>query len=162
MAHGGVIASLVGLLFGVLPNKPRRLGNVANTAMTTIDLSGGHPTLLAFNDATHVAPLPSWGQDRLERGATVVALVPESFEYDAPVTPLADADLREHLSGLARERPGERLGVSVDEERWRHYATSVLGESVRLGPPSGATHVVVSERGHTLADLNVGPWRDAA
>jgi len=37
----GAREALVGLLFGVTPNEPRRLGNVANTSMTTIRYEGG-------------------------------------------------------------------------------------------------------------------------
>lgn len=155
-AHGGVIASLVGLLFGVTPNKPRRLGNVANTAMTTIRYDGDRPTLLRYNDATHVGPLPAWGQERLERGATVVALVPEAYAYDAPMKAITDGDLGEHITSLAAAHPGERVGLVVEPDRWSSFTVSVLGNEVALGAPLGPTHVVVSERGHTLADLNVG------
>jgi len=154
-AHGGVIASLVGLLFGVSRDK-RRLGNVANTAMTTIRHDGKRPTLLRYNDATHVGPLPAWGLERLERGATVVGLVPESFVYDAPMKDAAEGDLGAHLTTLAEAHPGQRLGVVVDRKRWNDFALSVLGNRIALGVPLGATHVVVGEQGHTLADLNVG------
>lgn len=155
-AHGGVIASLVGLLFGVLPAKPRRLGNVSNTAITTLRIVGGEPALVRYNDATHVAPLTSWGQERLEGGATVVGLVPESFTYDAETRAHEGGDLRDALAGLGRERPGDRLGLTIDEDTWRRYAHGILGRAIPLGPVRGATHVVVSEHGQTLADLNVG------
>jgi broad specificity phosphatase PhoE len=154
-AHGGVIASLVGLLFGVSRDK-RRLGNVANTAITTIRHDGKRPTLLRYNDATHVGPLPAWGQERLERGATVVGLVPESYRYDVPLKDPVDGDLGTHLSTLAEAHPGERLGVIVDPKRWNEFTRSVLGEQVALGAPLGPTHVVISEHGQALADLNVG------
>lgn len=155
-AHGGVIASLVGLLFGVTPNKPRRLGNVANTAMTTIRYEGVRPTLLRYNDATHVGPLPSWGQERLGKGATVVALVPEAYAYDAPMKGVADEDLAPQLLTLAEAHPGERVGLVVAPDHWTRFTVSILGNEVALGAPLGPTHVVVSERGQTLADLNVG------
>lgn len=154
-AHGGVIASLVGLLFGVSRDK-RRLGNVANTAMTTIRHDGQRPSLLRYNDATHVGPLPAWGQERLERGATVVGLVPESYRYDAPLKESSEGDLAAHLGTLAEAHPGERLGLVVDPKRWSAFALSVLGNQVALGAPLGPTHVVITEDGHTLADLNVG------
>ncbi len=154
-AHGGVIASLVGVLFGVGRDR-RRLGNVANTAMTTIRYDGDRPTLLRYNDATHVGPLPSWGQERLERGATVVALVPEAYAYDAPMKGSASRDLREHITSLAGAHPGERIGLVVAPELWSTFAVSVLGNEVALGVPLGPTHVVVGEDGHALADLNVG------
>lgn len=154
-AHGGVIASLVGLLFGVGRDK-RRLGNVANTAITTIRHDGTRPTLLRYNDATHVGPLPAWGQERLERGATVVGLVPASYRYDVPLRDAGEGDLAAHLGSLAEAHPGERVGVVVDPQRWNAFALSVLGSEVALAPPMGPTHVVITERGHTLADLNVG------
>lgn len=154
-AHGGVIASLVGVLFGVGRDR-RRLGNVANTAMTTIRYDGDRPTLLRYNDATHVGPLPSWGQERLEQGATVVALVPEAYAYDAPMKGNAEADLGGHLSTLAAAHPGERIGLVVAPAPWSTFATSILGNQVALGAPLGPTHVVVTEDGHALADLNVG------
>ena len=155
-AHGGVIASLVGSLFGIAPSRPRRLGNVSNTAMTTVRIDGERTSLLRYNDTTHVAPLSSWGRERLAQGATVVGLVPESFAYDAETRTHAGGDLREALTALGRERPGDRLGLAIDEQAWRAYARGILGCEVPLGPALGATHVVVSERGQTLADLNVG------
>jgi len=154
-AHGGVIASLVGVLFGVGRDR-RRLGNVENTAMTTIRYEGDRPTLLRYNDATHVGPLPSWGQERLEQGATVVALVPEAYAYDAPMKGSAEGDLGRHIASLAEAHPGERVGLVVEPAPWSVFATSILGHQVALGSPLGPTHVVVTEQGHALADLNVG------
>ncbi len=154
-AHGGVIASLVGLLFNVARDK-RRLGNVANTAITTIRHDGERPTLLRYNDATHVGPLPSWGQERLEKGATVVGLVPESYEYDAPTEAATEGELGAHLLSLAESHPGQRLGLVVDPKRWSDLTLSILGNPIALGAPLGPTHVVISEHGQSLADLNVG------
>lgn len=154
-AHGGVIASLVGVLFGVGRDR-RRLGNVANTAMTTIRYEGDRPTLLRYNDATHVGPLPSWGQERLDQGATVVALVPAAYAYDAPMKGNAETDLGRHITNLAEAHPGERVGLVVEPAHWTSFATSILGNQIALGSPLGPTHVVVTEHGHALADLNVG------
>ena len=154
-AHGGVIASLVGVLFGIARDR-RRLGNVSNTAMTTIRYEGDHPTLLRYNDATHVGPLPSWGQEQLEQGATVVALVPETYTYDAPMKGRAGGDLGHHVASLARIHPGDRVGLVVEPAPWHAFTTSILGHQVALGSPLGPTHVVVTEQGHALADLNVG------
>ena len=69
---------------------------------------------------------------------------------------ITDGDLGEHITSLAAAHPGERVGLVVEPDRWSSFTVSVLGNEVALGPPLGPTHVVVSERGHTLADLNVG------
>ena len=162
-AHGGVIASLVASILNLIPSRPRRLGNVANAAMTTLRFEtpeDAAPSLEVFNDGTHVDPLTQWSRDRMVKGAAVVGFVPAGATYHAAVEDLphgfSEESFHEHLVGYATSRPGENFGLRVATPLWAPFARRLLGPSVQLAEATRVTHVVVSDRGHTLADFNVG------
>lgn len=157
-SHGGLIASVVRRRLGLSMRRPRRLGNVNNTAMTTLrfDDRGWH--LVRYNDALHLGPLGKWSSERLKRGCTVVALhetLPESYQAPQRTYALAalDSSPDEALTRLATDHPGERIGLALDPDEQRGLVSRIL-DVEHAGDTSGVTHVVASERGHTLAELN--------
>lgn len=153
-SHGGLIASVVRRCLGLSMRRPRRLGNVNNTAMTTMrfDDTGWH--LVRYNDALHLGPIGKWSAERLKRGCTVVALhetLPDG--YAAPERTYALSALGDDaLTRLASDHPGERIGLTLDADAQGGLVSEILEVEQRAG--SGVTHVVASERGHTLAELN--------
>ncbi len=122
-SHGGFIASYVAAAFGISRDKPRRLGNVANTSVTTIEFSEGRARLVRFNDTTHLAPLGAWGTERLEEhGGTAIALSTDA-DVDAQSAPPpvevhalgagVPNDPREAVDALVQRHPRQRVALTM-------------------------------------------------
>ena len=158
--HGGVVAALVGTLFGVARRRPRRLANVANTALTSVRFDGGRATLLRFNDTTHLDERPAWGEERRRDGAALVALgeagAADVTSYDHGQRPLPEGDLDAAVAWVAQRHGGERIALRAPREAHARYARALLSPSARVEASDGVTHVVASDRGATLADFNAG------
>lgn len=106
VAHGGAIAALFAGLLGIGGRHPRPLGQVVNTALSTVEVEEGVFTLRRWNDATHLAPVGSWTAERLTRGDGVVGLVShQTPAADEPVP--SGGRLRGGPSALAIEHLGE-------------------------------------------------------
>ncbi len=141
VAHGGVIITLLSRLLGVPQLRPRRLGKLANTALSTVLLGEG-TTLERYNDAAHCAGTPLW-MDEVQRGRGVLHFT----DRGAPLDPLnwqqAAAGARLEVSGTGVEGPcAAQVGVS--------------GQLLPLRP--GAHAVVISDpEAATLWSWNVGP-----
>ncbi len=168
-SHGGFIASLVAGTFAISRERPTRLGNVANTSVTTLEFDGERARLLRFNDTSHLGPINSWGEERLERGGTAVSLLPAGehewyargdaeyvFGGEGEGERIAASDLSEVVSILAQRHPGARVGVRVSAEALRDHAHHVLSSSDTVGEARGVTHVVALEGRQALADYNLG------
>ena len=158
--HGGVVASLVSTLFGVARRRPRRLANVANTALTSIRFSGERATLLRFNDTTHLDAPPKWREARRKDGAALVALG-ETGPRDLPSyrhgeSPLPAGDLEVAVAWVAERHGGERIALEVPRDAHARYARDLLSASAQVEASDGLTHIVASERGASLADFNAG------
>ncbi|MEM9073347.1 MAG: histidine phosphatase family protein [Myxococcota bacterium] len=159
--HGGVIGAVVTQLFGLEPRRPRRLGNVNNTAITTLSFEPGQTRLERYNDTLHLGPVGKWGTQRLANGCTVVSLwsdeapanyeVPKVLHESAAVPEGADP-----MEWLAGKHPGERVALQAPADRIAAITEEILTPEV-AGAPRGVTHIVASERGHTLASLHCGP-----
>lgn len=158
--HGGVVAALVSTLFGVARRRPRRLANVANTALTSVRFEKGRATLLRFNDTMHLEVAPGWREERRRDGATVVALGeagPDDVPtYDHGKSPLPAGDLDVAVAWVAERHGGERVALRTSRDAHAHYARTILSPSARVEATDGVTHVVASERGASLADFNAG------
>lgn len=153
-AHGGVIASLVLDLFGLGRQRPRPLGHVDNTGLTTLRFAPGLPPRLErFNDSLHLGPVGKWGAARLAAGGTVVAAwehaPPEN--YDAPRTVRTLAELPEGtepaLRTLGQEHQGQRVGLRASSAELAALTAELLGPNVATRP-RGVSHVVVEPEGH--------------
>ncbi|MCB9612075.1 MAG: histidine phosphatase family protein [Sandaracinus sp.] len=153
--HGGVVASLVTALFGVPLRRPRALGNVTNTGVTTIRFDEDGPKLLRYNDHLHLGAPTGWSEERREAGATLVSLLTDPPEgYAAPSLRYAhDVVEPETLQRLVSEHAGKRVAVDTGAEAVARLVAQVLGGE-RFEVPRGVTHVVASEHGVTLADFN--------
>lgn len=154
-SHGGLIASIVRGRLGLSMRRPRRLGNVNNTAVTTLRYDDGEWSLQRYNDTLHLGPVGKWGAERLKRGCTVVALhqeLPELYEKPNQTYELDELS-SDALAQLAQKHGGERVGLQLEPDTQRAMVAEILGDS-RVGEATGVTHVVASERGHTLAEMN--------
>ncbi|MEM1417343.1 MAG: hypothetical protein AAGH15_20765, partial [Myxococcota bacterium] len=153
-------AALVSTLFGVARRRPRRLANVANTAVTSVRFDGEKPTLLRFNDTMHLTAAPVWGAQRRAAGAALVALgerAPEGVTaYGHGEAPLPHADLDTSVGWMAERHAGQRVALRAGRDAHAAYARSLLSPSARVAASDGLTHVVASDRGRTLADFNAG------
>ena len=84
VAHGGVIIGLVSGMVGIRSLRPRPLGRVMNTGMTTLRHEDGAWRLLRFNDGRHLGPVGSWASERLGRGDAVISLIGYDDAVDEP------------------------------------------------------------------------------
>ncbi|MBX3248849.1 MAG: histidine phosphatase family protein [Myxococcales bacterium] len=154
--HGGVIAALLTTLLGVR-RRPRALGNVTNTGVTTIRFEANAPLLVRFNDHLHLGGPRGWSEERREGGAALISVLTDELHgYTQP--PIAyDADELDDdpFGHLASSHAGERVALRATPERATAWVSAALGPS-RFAPIRGVTHVVASERGYTLADLSSG------
>lgn len=166
-SHGGFIASLVAGTFAISRDRPTRLGNVANTSVTTIEFEGDRARLLRFNDTSHLGPLNTWGEDRLQKGATAVSLLPGEHDWyargeaeyafgEGEGERIDAGSVSELVSILAQRHPGARVGVRLSADTLRDHAHHVLASSDAVGEARGVTHVVVHEGRQALADYNLG------
>lgn len=155
--HGGVIAALLTTLLGVR-RRPRALGNVTNTGVTTLRFEASTPLLVRFNDHLHLGGPRGWSEERREGGAALVSLLTDELHgYESPDISYDADDLDDDPFGhLASSHRGERVALRASPERATAWVTSALGPS-RFAPLRGVTHVVASERGYALADLSSGP-----
>ena len=157
-SHGGLIASVVRRVLGLSMRKPRRLGNVNNTGVTTIRFDGGTRSLARYNDTLHLGPLGKWSEERLKRGCTVVAVhesLPDAYEAPERTYSLDElgGDAARAIAQLVSEHPGQRVGLVADA-RAQHGLVAEILDAREVGAARGVTHLVASERGHTLAELN--------
>ena len=75
-SHGGVISTIAALALGVRDRRPRPLGRIVNTSVTTLRYhDDGALDVLRYNDASHLGSLGSWTQERHAAGNTVITLV---------------------------------------------------------------------------------------
>lgn len=164
-AHGGVIASLVVAVLGIDPRRPRRLGNVDNTALTVLRWENDRFLLRRFNDATHLQALGSWGSERKGEGASIVTLVPtprvaDASEFAEVYAHGDDVPVAERVTELGAKHRGRRVALQGEPSALHAYVEDLLGapddENVRALPPSGLTHVVTLDDKRTLADYNAG------
>ena len=76
ITHGGVIHSLVSGLLGLRESRPRPIGRIANTGLTTVRFGeDGATTLLRYNDGGHLGPINQWVSERIKASDAVVTLV---------------------------------------------------------------------------------------
>lgn len=169
-SHGGFIASYVAATFAISRDKPRRLGNVANTSVTTIEFEDGKPRLIRFNDTTHLAPLGSWGQERIEeKGATAIALTPwdgdaEGPEPDVetyalgelPGESLSVDDPKQAVQALVARHPKARVALRLPPDACLELVEDCMGSRGVLGVSRGTSHVIVHDGQRTMADINTG------
>lgn len=178
-AHGGVIASLVVKVLQVSPARPRRLGNVDNTALTVLRWENDRFVLGRFNDATHLRSLGDWGTEKKHEGATIVTLLPPGQRAEPPddfagVYALDEGErVRGKIDELGGRYRGRRVALQGSTDALEDYVDEVLGETRSPGlgsgpadmlrpanrrvlPPRGLTHVVSLEGAQTLANFNVG------
>lgn len=111
VTHGGVIHGLLSGLLGLRDMRPRPIGRVANTAVSTLRLDGDTVELVRFNDTGHLAPTTPWADERLRQGDTVVTLVSHDARTGGASSP---PPTKPESGGRLRGAPGmlelERLG----------------------------------------------------
>ncbi len=164
VAHGGIIASTLGHLFSLPRKHPRPLGNIHNTAITTVRFEGDRVALDRYNDALHAGPLSKWAKARLEKGDCAIGLFHDHlphgytpgvghYEFDSE----DPADLEDALANLQAEHAGQRITMKVPARAIRRLSTELLtSEAVRQA--SGITHAIRGSSGTTFADLCVGSF----
>ncbi len=141
-SHGGLIGMTVAGLFGLPYRKPRRMGNIVNTSMTTLRFDGDDVRLLQFNDSLHLGPEGSWATKQRKRGAAIVDLCSDE---SAP-----EFDLAAHVAVQSKSNAGQRVVVPAPAALIRRYANQLM-DSDATDLSSGVTQVVSSDRGQTLA-----------
>ncbi len=124
VTHGGVLHGLLSGLLGLRERRPRPIGRMANTSVTTVRLDGDSVELVRFNDVSHLGPSHPWARERLEAGDTVVTLV-ACGEADGSAPSPDDA-----RAGRMRDAP--RL---LDVERLGGWYAAV--DHVVTGPDAG-------------------------
>lgn len=152
--HGGVVAALVTALFDIPLRRPRALGNVTNTGVTTLRFEDGVARLVRYNDHLHLGGPSGWPEERREAGATLVSLLTGVAEgYQPPSLRYThDALGADALREVVMRHAGERVAIDASAEQVARVVESVLGNR-NFVPPQGVTHVVASEHGLTLADF---------
>ncbi len=163
-AHGGVIASLVLDLFGLGQRRPRPLGHVDNTGLTTIRLRRGTRRLERFNDTLHLGPVGRWSAARVREGAALVTLwegsPPSGYEPPPRVVALEELgteDPRAQLGTLGREHPGRRIGLRASSVAIAALTAELLAPNV-AARPRGLTQLVVDPKGQcAVGSLHCGP-----
>lgn len=124
VTHGAVIQAIASGAIGIRERRPRPLGPVSNTSMTTLRFEKGRPTLLRYNDATHAAPTHRWVAERLRLGEEIVR---------------ASADIAyEHVGNLGLPEPrsfGELPADTVAHFLRSPKATTVIDYNVEPADP---------------------------
>ena len=143
ITHGGVIHGLLSGLLGLREMRPRPIGRVSNTGVSTVRLHRDTAELVRFNDIGHLGPVSHWADERARHGDTVITLVSHDARADrasAPPPPVEEA-----AGGRLRGAPGmldiERLGSwygSLDHlyagpEAHLRNAAAVLGLRREVG-----------------------------
>ncbi len=118
VAHGGVISALVAGVLELRDRRPRPLGRIVNTAMTTFRIEGRVVELVRLNDASHA---DDQGPPRSIEGASAAIALSGIFDPDERFGPHlrtwaastrrlhCDAELRAVADQVARET-GRELG----------------------------------------------------
>lgn len=77
VTHGGVIHTVMSGLLGLRDRRPRPIGRVMNTAITTVRFDGDVVELVRYNDACHARGLgsPGWDDDVPHRTWGAVSLI---------------------------------------------------------------------------------------
>jgi|GEM_PF-377377 len=81
VAHGGVIITLLSDLLGVSPARPRLLGKLTNTSLTSLAFTPGGVQVLAYNDGLHVDAAATW-RNEAARSRAVLALRADAGAQD--------------------------------------------------------------------------------
>ena len=116
VAHGGVIITLLSGLLGVMRMRPRLLGKLSNTSITSLQRTPDGVFVDVYNDGLHVDEQATWRREVAEKNRPLVRLEvgaegDESIDLPAAFESRAD---RLHVSGRALQRwaeaqlPGER------------------------------------------------------
>ena len=159
---------LAQILFVQVQRQVKIYVELARSAESTAERRKVHepetPRLLQYNDTLHLGPVGKWGEERRQAGAAVLALMADE-QAPAGYTPTEQAytlgrdegahhdDPLEAIGELARRHGGERVTLRGEGDALRELVHRILARPVTVGP-AGVTHVVASERGHTLADFN--------
>lgn len=91
VSHGGILSTLVAARMSIGHLRPRPLGRIVNTGVTTLRFDGGVVTLGRYNDGSHVSPRGDWVPERLEAGDAVLVLVASDAREVGPIDRLAAA-----------------------------------------------------------------------
>ena len=144
VTHGGVIHSLVAGLLHLRDSRPRPIGRIGNTALTTLRFGDdGATTLVRYNDSGHLGPIGQWVAERIGGANTVLTLVAHSD--DEPDHPPPDERvgrargnrLMTELEQLASWYPTLHRVYAPPDARLRN-AAAVLAERHRASLWDGA------------------------
>lgn len=141
VTHGGVIHGLMSGLLGLRDTRPRPIGRISNTALTTVRVDPEGVTVVRYNDSGHLGPLGQWVSERVTAEDTVVTLVAHD-EGAAPDVP------GEERAGRAR---GHRPMMAVEQLAGWYPRLDML-HSVRDPRLRNAAAVVAERHGTEVSD----------
>lgn len=165
VTHGGVIHILVSKLMGLYARRPRPIGRVSNTAITTLRFEDDHVEMVTFNDTSHLGPVGAWTAERLEAGDAVVSLMEReavAARLGVPLSLTLDGELADVMRRAEESHRGQRVGLLCSGEVVARYAADLFGHDAtdrpRVAPPlpDAGTHLVLGPLGITFADYNTG------
>ncbi|MCO4772125.1 MAG: histidine phosphatase family protein [Deltaproteobacteria bacterium] len=150
VAHGGVVITLLSTLFDVMTQRPRVLGKLTNTSLTSLSRHGDRLEVSVYNDALHIDAQASWRREAEEKGRPVVALRAAASGADA-------LDLEPLFARKARAVP---LELQAQPEALVAWAGDRLPPGRRASParPTAGARCLTTNRrpGGTLWTWNEG------
>ena len=184
VTHGGMLSTLAADLLGVFGVHPRPLGRLSNTALFEVEILGDAVRVLAYNDASHLAPYGNVVAERLDNKSAVLALLsspnsgaahagashegapetaafrafhPEARVFRDAATLASDAALREAVEA----HRGEIFAVAESPEAVANRTAQLVGfpsdaPAHLAAPDAGAyAHIIVSSARNSLAEYNL-------
>jgi broad specificity phosphatase PhoE len=151
VAHGGVIITLFGDLMGVHAARPRVLGKLTNTALSTLECAPHGVRVITYNDGLHVDAQATWRIEVRERSRGLLALSADPSGHDASAI----------LPGLAAAgATAELVPCALTPGALRGWATSLLPprrDATPAEPALGARCLATGRRPNgTLWSWNEG------
>jgi broad specificity phosphatase PhoE len=153
VAHGGVIITLLSQLLGLGAERPRRLGKLANTAISEVDFADERSRILRFNDTRHSDDAATW-RDELDKGRNVFEL---RVGGEAMPPPL----LEQAIAAYVHDEPGARRIIDLDAgsaQAWASITARRPGARAVFGPLSAGGRAIAVARG---ADRCLAGWNVA-
>ena len=150
VSHGGLTGTYLWRLFGLPPGR-RRLGMLANTALSELNFGETGPTLLRYNDAAHLGPVSDWVEYMRGQEAVVIDLIRHGVTHanlEGRVQGRRDVGLHPRGKDQAH-RLGKWIG-EVDEVFSSSLGRAVSTAEIVFGRPA----VAVDQ----LVEISLGEW----
>jgi broad specificity phosphatase PhoE len=147
ITHGGVIHGLLSGLLGLRDQRPRPIGRVSNTGISTVRFDGDAMTLVRYNDSGHLGPIGQWVGCRTGADRVVTLVAHGRGEDDVPAS--------NTYEGAGRSR-GHRAMIALEKlaSWYPPLHTVYAGAAPEL---RNAAAVMAARKGASLSDDALEP-----